>query len=552
MDITHQTIRVDGRTLAAAAPTDTPQQSADAARALLKGMRADLVDGNGRVRPGYLRIRSGNGERHLEAQSRWRWGAKTDATRLVQSLVNTAYVGKFADEGARTRFTEALQNYLRQSGNRMGTQSFVRLVNTLEAIAPDHSALVEGQAAAPLPAVQSALTPRARLDLEPVARLSLSTLDSLASDNGTFGAGRAPLVGYAQSQMTALTNALDRSTNPFRQHASRLFHPLLAPPRLNPPGLIPSQTAPAQHVVGDADGSLCRVLVAAMASGHLSLSPAGLTLLAGLMCEEAKALSDGDLAAFQADQGVADRFDALLDEMQAHPSADGRRLIFLGDLLHDRLSNNKPALGQVIERLAGNQTARADGSPGVVFILGNHDVFDEVSGEILQDPTGYLEANPGGKSEIAALRAQNGFNAAKGLTAQASNELNQRCFRRAWFDAELGVFYSHNGVYKDGDNYVTGIGRFRADSPGQLAARMNAAVIQAAAGHFTHFRPEEAQISDQGLGSVPINGEDRPVFQAHGHNGALGTYGRSINLNARQQQGRQLDWAPIGAVLNLP
>ncbi len=61
MDITHQTIRVDGRTLAAAAPTDTPQQSADAARALLKTMRAELVDGNGRVRPGYLRIRSGPG-----------------------------------------------------------------------------------------------------------------------------------------------------------------------------------------------------------------------------------------------------------------------------------------------------------------------------------------------------------------------------------------------------------------------------------------------------------------------------------------------------------
>lgn len=382
--------------------------------------------------------------------------------------------------------------------------------------------------------------------------MSLSTLESLASENAAFGAGRAALVGHAQSQMTALASAVDRSASPFRQHASRLFHPLLAPPRLNPPGLIPSQTAPAQHVVGDADGSLCRVLVAAMASGHLSLSPAGLTLLADLMCDEAKALTSEAIATFQADQGVADRFDALLNEMQVHPSADGRRLIFLGDLLHDRLSNNKPALGQVIERLAGDQTARTDGSPGVVFILGNHDVFDEVSGATLQDPAGYLKDNPDQAGAIAALRAQNGFNAAKGLTAQASNELNQRCFRRAWFDAELGVFYSHNGVYKDGDNYVTGIGRFQADSPAQLATRMNAAVIEAPLGDFTNFRPEEAQISDQGLGSVPINGEDRPVFQAHGHNGALGTYGRSINLNARQQQGGQLDWAPIGAVLNLP
>ena len=64
------------------------------------------------------------------------------------------------------------------------------------------------------------------------------------------------------------------------------------------------------------------------------------------------------------------------------------------------------------------------------------------------------------------------------------------------------------------------------------------------------FRPEENQVSDNGLGSMVVNGQQQPIFQAHGHNGGFGTTGRSIHLNARA--GEVLHWAPICAVLNSP
>jgi hypothetical protein len=542
MDITDQTIRARGRTVPAT-PAGVPAE-ADDARALLKGMRAELVRDDGSIRPSYLRIRRANGRRHLEAQSRWRWGDKSDARELVRSLIDRAY-GERLTPAAKTALNEALQTYLARSGNRLGTQSFVKLVDTLEGISgPAHD--------------RYALTPRSRLRLEPVARLALEDIAPAAQGQGAqgpFGAGQAKLFGAAQAQLTALKAELDTTaTDQKKTYTAQLFRHLLTPPKLSPPDLIRSVRAPVQHVVGDADGSLCRVLISAMATGHLSLTPSGIQQLASLMHDETASMFEADRVAYQSNAAVAQRFEALMTEIRVHPSADGRRLVFMGDLLHDRLSNNKQALGQLIERLSGSETQRADGSPGVVFILGNHDVFEEVQGAVLQnsDEPAYRD-----------YREQNGFFAARDLTAAQSTHLSQQCFTRAWFDADLGVFYSHNGVIR-GPNlgeYLTGVGQFQADSPTTLASRMNEAPLARLAqvsfqypkgevvdqATFTSFRPDEQMISENGLGSVTRDGQPRPVFQVHGHNGEAGNTGRSIHLNARDENSR---FMPICAVLN--
>ena len=542
MDITDQTIRARGRTLLANGQDAASEP--DSARTLLKNMRAELVREDGSIVPGYLRIRRTNGQRHLEAQSRWRWGDKSDARQWVQSLVDHAYTERLTP-AARTALNEALQAYFARSGNRLGTQSFVRLVDTLEGIASPTSD-------------RRALTPTARLNLEPVARLALEGIVPAVPGQGLegpFGAGHAKLFGTAQAQLTALKTELDATaTDEKKKYTARLFQHLLAPPKLNPPELVRSATAPVQHVVGDADGSLCRVLISAIASGHLSLSAAGMQQLASLMHDESASMFEADRIAYQSNPAIANRFDALLNEIQVHPSADGRRLVFMGDLLHDRLSNNKPALGRLIERLSGSETQRADGAPGVVFILGNHDVFEEVQGSLLQNSE---------VPEYRDYREQNGFFAAKDLSAEQSTQLSQQCFKRAWFDADLGVFFSHNGVIQGTaqSEYLTGVGQFQADSPATLAARMNAAPLARLArvsfpylrgeaveqATFTNFRPDEQRISDNGLGTVTRDGQPRPVFQVHGHNGAIGNTGRSIHLNARDEQSR---FVPICAVLN--
>ncbi len=104
------------------------------AREFLKSVAADLVNTNGSVKSGYLRLNAGKTEvsiNHGHVGS----GA-TAATRLMLNLVNEAY-GEQA--------SQALKNYLASTSGKggavgkIGTQSFVALIKKMEEGASDNS-----------------------------------------------------------------------------------------------------------------------------------------------------------------------------------------------------------------------------------------------------------------------------------------------------------------------------------------------------------------------------------------------------------------------------
>lgn len=106
-----------------------PDQARQEAKAKLHEMALELVGKDGTIKSGYLKLASGKdgltlGRRWLGAN-----GGTRDAHALVNSLVETAYAHQPV---ARQAAQEALQRYMGESGNRLGTHSFVHLVRVLE------------------------------------------------------------------------------------------------------------------------------------------------------------------------------------------------------------------------------------------------------------------------------------------------------------------------------------------------------------------------------------------------------------------------------------
>lgn len=94
------------------------------ARQLLREMAADLVGTDGRIRSGYLRLSESDSQVTIRAGHLG--SGATAATGLIKDLVRQAY-GEQA--------SQALEAYLngKRSHNKVGTQSFVKLIQALEA-----------------------------------------------------------------------------------------------------------------------------------------------------------------------------------------------------------------------------------------------------------------------------------------------------------------------------------------------------------------------------------------------------------------------------------
>lgn len=161
-----------------------PQVDGDAkaARGLLQGLAVSLKSGTG-VKSGYLSVaRAGQGGQSLEVGLRRFRGANasTDqATTLVKELVAKAY-------GDQPAVRQALESYLEKSGNRIGTQSFMRLVQTLENAQEDPSGESSSLQAQPLSAVK--VSRGARLS---TAGLEVSAKTRQAVDQSGTEVGRA-------------------------------------------------------------------------------------------------------------------------------------------------------------------------------------------------------------------------------------------------------------------------------------------------------------------------------------------------------------------------
>jgi hypothetical protein len=483
-------------------------EQADQARRLLRGIAADLVGENSQVKSGYLRIRTDDGRLFVDTQSRWKSGGKHDATQFTRELFKQAY-------GHRKDWPEIsarLGKYLSKSSDRFGTQSFIKLIRAIDPdIVAERGVLAKGEAPTLPPDLQLG---KSRLKLD-------GAIDNRADV--------IPTNASAADQIAALEALIpDQKT---KEH----FAYLMEPPDigLQRAGAVASTKT---TVVGDADGSLSRVLVSALASGHLTMSPAAMEDLALVMQKEAS-LDPDDRAGrerFQADPSIAEALDRIVKGIKERPSPDGRRLVFIGDLLHDRLSNNKPAMASVIRLLTIGDTDPAPDRPGVIFILGNHDLVRSEGVDWRRISSGF---------DFSEL--QWGAAAAWQLSPEDNAELIRSSFAKAWLDRDEGRFYCHNGIKPMGGGRVqTALGEVTANTPEELEEAINLADITDRA-LFTNFRPAETDMSEALLGGLG-QWQGKPVHYVHGHSGNFGVTEGVVHINARDEGG---DMKPIAVEL---
>lgn len=184
-----------------AAGTAQFEGDAKSARDLLQGLAISLKSGSG-VKSGYLSLASASGGAGQVEVGLRRWrgaNASTDqATTLVKELVSKAY-------GDQPAVQQALESYLQKSSNRIGTQSFARLVQSLST---EHSQ-VSGESQPAQSAQLNGLQVRrsARLDTEGF-EASFKTRQTL--DQASAGVKQAITSASAQADPVGALAALER------------------------------------------------------------------------------------------------------------------------------------------------------------------------------------------------------------------------------------------------------------------------------------------------------------------------------------------------------
>src|SRR6056300_938126 len=122
--------------------------SQQGARALLQNIRAQITSG-GTVQTGYLSLqKSANGEFNIENRSRFSMlsGDKAEAAALIRVLVRTAYSDEVGSDSIQT-LEKNIDAYLgaKWFGAKLGTVSFVNLINSIESRAENSSGSVSNK-----------------------------------------------------------------------------------------------------------------------------------------------------------------------------------------------------------------------------------------------------------------------------------------------------------------------------------------------------------------------------------------------------------------------
>ncbi|AKK24802.2 hypothetical protein MB84_28875 (plasmid) [Pandoraea oxalativorans] len=234
-----------------------------------------------------------------------------------------------------------------------------------------------------------------------------------------------------------LANIRDQLT----PEAAEYHAQLLAPPVVDTSGnaVDPARLnfRPILKFVGDGDGSDDRGALAAFGSGYILFTDVGQAMLAQRLQAEADyVLQDhSNFSDFQKNEGLWDLADDLWGEMAFREGIDP--LIFLGDLIHDRLASNMRWGGFIrgwLKRF------------GVTFLAGNHDDY-----RVRVDERGQKRPVP----DFA------GF-AADWATREQWEAHERAVFDDIYYDEKSGVIANHQGFRIGPDGTVqTAKGFFR-------------------------------------------------------------------------------------------
>jgi hypothetical protein len=513
------------------------------AREALGKMAAELTDGKGHIRSGYLR-QSDSGA--MNAGGFLTGGSRRYAASSVRQMLIMAYGERLGKEGS-SQLHAALNTYLDKTGGAIGTRTFVKLVQTLEdkasrddgqsPIRPDSEKIKSRLAFEKLPDKLGEVASKA--DAPEINK----RVESLRSDR------KSPISDKALQQFQALAQEMKGSETTFDAFQQVMFPRASA---LNKAGAVEGPQAAQTFAMGDADGSMGRMVLHAIASGVAELPRETMPALAHLLEREVEASLDytNGLQDFQADTQVSQSLDEIAKALVVTPKAQEGKpaCIYLGDILSDRFTNNQEALSTLIHKLSGVDPHNPDQKTetGVRFIAGNHDTMP------LMDAQG---------RKVNASADWGNF-AVKKLSFTGYQTVLRNCFRAA--DYSAGVLTTHNGVAAGGkpNQYLVGVGNpglrgghgafepshdlydstlITAENPQELVEKMNALFWERVAltggvdAISTDFRPKDIEMTPSALGLGHIAG----FRQLHGHNDPANEDPQGvINLNARGNSGQ--------------
>jgi hypothetical protein len=475
------TVRLDAATLAS---IQGGTISKEQAQEILQGLKGQLRNTDGSIKSGVLSFSRETGV--ISTARWWNFGSRSsgkmaETADLMKQLIRSAYGDAVYAAGVQAD----LEAYLTTTSSKFGSESFVKLIDSLERLGPESG---EGPA-------KGAPTP---------GRLQLGKLEALTFHRRLAAAEPDEA---ARLQLEELDAHLSPQTKTY-------FSALLAPRALG---------AGTTRVLGDGDGSVARMTLMAIHSGRMQLGSDGLKKLATAMNKEAAAGNSrhpSALTDFQSDGQLARDLDEMVSGAFFLPGQGD--LVFIGDIMHDRFSCDKRVTANLVSALHDT---------GAVFIKGNHDVYDEC---FASDHRSALRANQSGERAIQ-------------LPPTEAREV-ERLFVHAHYDSTTSTFYSHNGVrLKPGTEnvYQTAFGKIIADSPQELADRMRETPYLVSDRRvFTNYRPKDTDMHTSHMGPAGRAGTHDVRF-VHGHNDNFGTSVNVVNVNARQKS----QFAPVGFVL---
>ena len=549
------------------------------ARQQVKNLVAQLTDTKTqKIQSGYLKLTNSG---TLNAGFFYTRGSYSKAAASIEGMLKLAYGTGLGPE-QQQEVRAALDRYLGKTGGAMGTRSFVKLVKTLEAMVPgddgqsptgvspsaiksrlDLSALARATSA-PQPAPNSQTQAAASVHAHAPSQTDPARIKVDAAVARLKADNKSPISDTALQQFQdlafALCSSLAEQDEEFKLPESFLnFERLMFPKasELNRAGPVQGPQAARTFAMGDADGSMGRMVLHAIASGVAELPKENMVALGRLMSREVQALrglasrDKKALENFQSDLQVSQDLSEVAEALRVSPKPqDGKAAcIFLGDVLSDRLTNNQKAMSKFIYKLSGLNPDKPDPAhqdqTGVRFIAGNHDTMPLLDS----------------KGEPESLEPQWGIYSAKEnmLTADEYRNLLINCFIAA--DYSAGVLTTHNGVVKgEGANeYLIGLGHpdtrkssgqtasekeiydyasLIASDPKDLALAMNTAFFEGlkTVGPMNlisnDFRPRDTDMTPKALGFANIAG----FRQLHGHDADANEKHDGVsNLNARGQ-----------------
>lgn len=340
--------------------------------------------------------------------------------------------------------------------------------------------------------------------------------------------------------------------------------------------IIGDVSSTKSFVLGDSDGSLGRIVLLAIQSGHIELkSEEGYNHLAFILNEETS-LFQGEnrylkrnYTKYQSSSIISDALLKLYNECE-FKTPTNQKLIFLGDIMHDRLTCNKHMTCLFVESLH---------NCGAIFILGNHDsidatfpIFDKKKLVLVPEDVHFARFafNQGfqiTKTPKASPKKEHKFpkenkEVKKLVKAIEEESLMEQALTKNWedfehknfykcyYDKDCSYFYIHNGLeYKASKNLIaTAFGSLPMENFKDITSfekRINN-INHIDPYFFTAFRPDNETLIESGFFS---EGLFKNITLVHGHEGYFQVNSNIISLNPRTT--KDLSWSlyPVGVCL---